>query len=176
MITATKTHRSNVKSPDDGMRAIMARLFAETMRAFQECSDEVQLAIIEMSQIVNDPDADEDDKDLALATIQEALFPNHHSGNLGADLADLEQSCVEECPEMASAIAELDAEEAEFAERVQRLMAVQELTQSDLAEKSGVGQPAISMMLSRNCRPQKRTVDRLAKALGVSPQELWPSS
>ena len=45
--------------------------------------------------------------------------------------------------------------------------------QIDLANASGVGQPAISMMLSRNCRPQKRTVIRIAAALGISPGELW---
>jgi transcriptional regulator with XRE-family HTH domain len=48
------------------------------------------------------------------------------------------------------------------------------LTQEQLAEKIGVGQPAISMMLKRQCRPQKRTVQRLAEALGVAAEELWP--
>jgi len=45
-----------------------------------------------------------------------------------------------------------------------------------LAEKIGVGQPAISMMLQRQCRPQKRTVMRIAEALGVSAEELWPNT
>ncbi len=35
-------------------------------------------------------------------------------------------------------------------------------------------QPAISQMLNRNCRPQKKTILRLAQALDVLPQELWP--
>jgi transcriptional regulator with XRE-family HTH domain len=49
------------------------------------------------------------------------------------------------------------------------------MTQAQLADKLGLGQPAISMMLQRNCRPQKRTVVRLADALGVAPEELWPT-
>jgi hypothetical protein len=31
-------------------------------------------------------------------------------------------------------------------------------------------------MLNRMCRPQKRTIPRLAKALNVHPRELWPDS
>ena len=38
----------------------------------------------------------------------------------------------------------------------------------------GVGQPAISMVLTRNCRPQRRTVEKIAKALDVSAEEVWP--
>jgi len=48
------------------------------------------------------------------------------------------------------------------------------MTQEELAEKTGVGQPAISNMLNRQCRPQHRTVRRFADALGISPEELWP--
>jgi hypothetical protein len=29
------------------------------------------------------------------------------------------------------------------------------------------------MMLARTCRPQRRTVDKIAAALGVSAGELW---
>ena len=48
------------------------------------------------------------------------------------------------------------------------------ITQEQLAEAIGVGQPAVSMLLSRTCRPRKRTVERIAVALGVEPSELWP--
>jgi len=53
-------------------------------------------------------------------------------------------------------------------------MARRGMTQEALAAKLGVGQPAISNMLNRQCRPQRRTVLRLAQALGISPEELWP--
>jgi lambda repressor-like predicted transcriptional regulator len=48
------------------------------------------------------------------------------------------------------------------------------VTQVQLAETIGVGQSAIAMMLQRECRPQRRTVARMAEALGVTPETLWP--
>jgi transcriptional regulator with XRE-family HTH domain len=65
-------------------------------------------------------------------------------------------------------------EEAAFAERLLTVMAEKSMSQVQLAAAVGVGQPAISMMLSRNCRPQRRTVEKLARALEVSPETLWP--
>lgn len=170
----TMTATKNKKSPEDRLHSTFTRVFADVMRAFMECSDDVQRAIIEMVEIVNDPESDLDDSEMALATIQEALFPTTHNGNLGADISELED-CGRDLGEIASVIAELDAEEAAFADRVQKLMDARSMTQTELAEASGVGQPAISMMLSRESRPQKRTVLRIAEALKVNPEELWPS-
>jgi transcriptional regulator with XRE-family HTH domain len=53
-------------------------------------------------------------------------------------------------------------------------MEAQGLSQAELAAKVGIGQPAVSMMLNRACRPQRKTVLRFAEALGVRPEELWP--
>jgi transcriptional regulator with XRE-family HTH domain len=53
-------------------------------------------------------------------------------------------------------------------------MQAKKWTQEMLAEKAGVGQPAISNMLNRQCRPQRRTIQKFAAVLGVSPDELWP--
>lgn len=164
------------KSQDtaDQLHASLTRVFADLMRAYMECSDEVQDAILEMTRIVNDPDAEPDEKEMALLTIQEALFPQHHNGVLGADFAELDSDCRETSAELTVTISELDAEEAQFAERVQTLMQARGMTQTELASESGVGQSAISMMLSRNCRPQRRTVTRIARALKVNAEELWP--
>ncbi len=68
----------------------------------------------------------------------------------------------------------LDRQEAEFAERLSRLMAERQMTQAELARRIGVGQSAVSMLLSRKCRPQPRTVGKIAEALGVAVEELWP--
>ncbi len=68
----------------------------------------------------------------------------------------------------------MDAEEATFAERLSAVMAAKGFSQSRLARASDVGQPAISMLLARSCRPQRRTVERLARALDVAPGDLWP--
>jgi transcriptional regulator with XRE-family HTH domain len=68
----------------------------------------------------------------------------------------------------------MNEEEADFAKRLRGLMEVKGLTQAQLATVVGIGQPAVSMMLNRACRPQKKTVLRFAEALGVAPEELWP--
>ena len=70
--------------------------------------------------------------------------------------------------------AQMDQAEAAFAATLARLMAERQLTQAQLAERIGVGQSAISMLLKRRCRPQRRTLGKLAEALGVPVEELWP--
>src|SRR5690242_20119616 len=68
----------------------------------------------------------------------------------------------------------MDREEAVFAERLRELMEAKGMTQAELADKLGIGQPAISMMLNRACRPQRKTVIDIAQALEVPPEDLWP--
>lgn len=70
--------------------------------------------------------------------------------------------------------AEVEQTLAIFAATLARLMAERQLTQAHLAERLGVGQTAISMLLKRRCRPQRRTIGKLAEALGVPVDELWP--
>jgi transcriptional regulator with XRE-family HTH domain len=69
----------------------------------------------------------------------------------------------------------MDKEEADFADRLRQLLEEKDITQQELAEKLGIGQSAISMMLGRSCRPQRKTVSRIAEALGVSSEALWPT-
>jgi DNA-binding Xre family transcriptional regulator len=68
----------------------------------------------------------------------------------------------------------MDGEEVEFVERLSRLMAERKVTQAELARRIGVGQSAVSMLLSRKCRPQPRTLGKIAEALGVGVEDLWP--
>ena len=53
-------------------------------------------------------------------------------------------------------------------------MTVKCMTQKGLSNRIGCSQPAISQMLNRKCRPQKKTILKLADALQVQPHELWP--
>jgi len=69
---------------------------------------------------------------------------------------------------------QIEQVEMAFAATLARLMAERQLTQAQLAERIGVGQSAISMLLKRRCRPQRRTLGKLAEALGVPVEELWP--
>ena len=142
--------------------------------ALKECSDEVRQIVEELLDVLDDPETDDDDHAMTLATIREALFPACYDGAPGVDLEALEAEEAAGDPAVAAILAELDAQEATFADRVERLMQQKGLTQTALAQAAGLNQPAISMMLSRQCRPQQRTVENVAKALGVSPETLWP--
>lgn len=147
---------------------------AKFLHAYAECSDEIQAGIREMVNIIVDESTDDDDRAMAAATLADALFPNLHQGQLGLDLEESELMGAQYSEETRDAIKELDQEEAVFADRLASLMKSRGLTQVQLAEMSGVGQPAICNMLKRQCRPQRRTVQRFADALGVPPDALWP--
>jgi len=150
---------------------IVTKQFAEVFHAYLECSDEIQAAIRAMVQVMKAPDVTEDEYHGALLTIAEVLFPTKHNGSFGVDVDEY----PDEDPEEASAaLKQMAQEEAIFAERLAALLESKGITQAELAAQVGVGKPAISMMLARNCRPQKRTVLKLAEALGVRPEVLWP--
>ena len=148
---------------------------APIFHAFLECSSELQDHAKSMMAIIADPATDDDDREFAVMTLADILFPNTHEGDkmLGLDLKDAEE-LAKQHPESKAVLDRMDEEEATFAERLERQMAARGLTQTELAQRVGVGQPAIAMMLKRECRPQKRTVARLAEALDVTPDELWP--
>ena len=150
-----------------------SQFFAQLFHAYLECSDEVQAVIREMVEVVNDPDSTKEESDAALLTIAEALFPSHHNGTLGIDLDECEAGAS---PRIKELLREMDQQEAVFAERVNAALDATNMTQSDLASAIGVGQPAISMLLSRRCRPQRRTVEKIARVLDIRPSDLWPDS
>jgi lambda repressor-like predicted transcriptional regulator len=169
----TTTHQSAsdlIDKPRADSRLVATRAFAEVFRAYLECSDEVQEAIREMVEILNDSGATFDEREAALLTISEALFPSHHNG-FGEDLEESEEKAPDG---VRVELEQADADQDTFAERVNALLAERGMTQDDLGRLVGVGQPAVSMLLSRACRPQRRTVDRLARALKVDPSDLWP--
>jgi len=144
------------------------------LRAYIECSDEIQAGIRDMLLILSDPNTDEDDRDMTLMTLADALFPNPHDGKLGMDLEESEKLGAGFSDEMRTTLEEMDRQEVAFADRLRKVMENQGITQEELAVKINVGQPAISNMLNRQCRPQRRTVLRLAQSLGIAPEELWP--
>jgi transcriptional regulator with XRE-family HTH domain len=61
------------------------------------------------------------------------------------------------------------------AEILEALMSKHRLTQTDLAHRSGVSQPAINRILkerSRAKQPRKETLEKIAAVLGVTPDQL----
>jgi lambda repressor-like predicted transcriptional regulator len=141
---------------------------AKFLSAFVECSPEIQDVVLEMVTIISDNDSDYDEKQLAADAMMQALFPG-----TSADVLEMYRQRLSS-PEAEKAAAALRAEEQSFADRVRALMKEKNVTQETLAESAGITQPAVSNILNRRCRPQRRTVARFAEALGVSVVELWP--
>jgi lambda repressor-like predicted transcriptional regulator len=162
-------NQATKKNPAGELLADNVRIFLEVKNAFEQCDDEIKQAVLEMVAIYQSEDATEDEKRRAMNTIIEAIFPGLAADFLGfCESVRTSKTALDRSREMAE-------EEASFATQVQRLMHEKKMTQEQLAEKSGVGQSAISNMINRECRPQRKTVIRMAEALGVSPQTLWPS-
>ena len=146
------------------MNTQVSQLFATCLCAFRECSDTIQDVVVEMAAIANDPEATPEEREAAVATIAEALFPSGDNESSGVDLEDAES--LERHGQGKAVLDELDDEESSFAERLAALLEKEQMTQVQLAEMIGVGQPAVSMMLSRSCRPQRRTVEKIAGRWG----------
>lgn len=143
--------------------------------ALQECTPELREQALVLMGDLGSGQLDEYDTQATTALLAEILFPSSDEDGLpGMELKRAEGIAKEICPESKEALRKMDEDESAFADRLRDLMQEKKLTQAALAEKVGVGQPAIAMMLQRDCRPQKRTVVRIAEALGVNPEQLWP--
>jgi transcriptional regulator with XRE-family HTH domain len=143
--------------------------------ALAECSDAVQEAVLKLVRVITAPNVSVRERKRALMTLAEALFPNPGSdGKYGLDARSSEAEAADHSPGLAHEIRRMDSQEAEFANRLQHLMSQKHVTQAELAQRVGCTQPAISQMLSRRCRPHKKTIMKLAEALSVTPQDLWP--
>ena len=143
--------------------------------AFAECDEELRVEALELFKALASGKLDEEQRIATTALLAEILFPNaDHNGLPGLDLEEAEQMSRQVNPEATDTLERMDAEEADFAQRLRQVMEARNLTQAQLASAVGIGQPAVSMMLNRTCRPQRKTVQRFAEALGVEPEELWP--
>lgn len=144
--------------------------------ALIECSDDVQQVVVSLLNVVKDPRTTPAERKRALMTIADALFlnPCEEDGQYGQDLAAPEPCAAAKSAPLAREVRKMNVQEDSFAVRLKELMTAKQISQQELAERIGCSQPAISQMLNRMCRPQKRTILRLAEALNVHPRELWP--
>ena len=125
------------------------------VRALMECSSELQEQVfLLLKEVVCAEDVDPDDKEMAMFTI--------------------EDEAAQKSQELSAIVRQMDSQEVTFAQKLKDTMDEQGMTQSELAYEVGLGQSAIANLLARNCRPQRRTVVKLAKALNITPDELWP--
>ncbi|MDX1961955.1 MAG: helix-turn-helix transcriptional regulator [Pirellulales bacterium] len=144
------------------------REIAKFLTAFVECNREMQELALEMSAILSAEDSTDDERQLAADALLSALFPSITADELNSYHQRLKS------PAGIEASTALRSEQEYFSTRVKQLMAEKGITQEMLAQAIDVGQPAISNLLNRGCRPQRRTIERIANSLGVSCQEIWP--
>lgn len=145
------------------------------IRAITECSDQLRADAEKLMAIVDAPDSQPGERGRAWNTLldQFHLLPDDE-GRYGMDLAKSEAAAAERFPVLAKEVAVMDSQEAQFAERLRQLLKDRCVTQKDLAERIGCSQPAISQMLNRKCRPQRKTLEKMATALNVDANDLWP--
>jgi DNA-binding XRE family transcriptional regulator len=170
-VLAEKPHGSTpTGSRIPGTDRASAELFARVFEAYKTASQTVKDIVATMSDIINDSSADREEVDAAVDTLIEALFPGTKDGGYGADLDSLKAGDgVDARPVLVTH----QQQEEHFSVAVKALMAKKGMTQQELAQAVGVTQPAIALLLSRKCRPQKATVKKIAAALQVDPEEIW---
>ncbi len=144
--------------------------------AMIECGDDVQEVVVSLLRVVKDSRTTAAERARALMTIADALFlnPDEADGEYGQDLALSEAYAAARSAPLAREVGRMDAQEETFARRLRDVMTAKQISQRELADRVGCSQPAVSQMLNRMCRPQKKTILRLAEALAVHPRDLWP--
>jgi lambda repressor-like predicted transcriptional regulator len=170
----TKSTEMRIPLPPEVATMIFALVYTDSK--FHEKPEAVKAAFFELADLWRSSESSEDVKQSALDSLQEVLFPQLHNGELGVNLEESESMGAMHSLETKLEIEAMDHQEETFANRLRNLMDQKEITQTELAEKAGVGQPAISNILNRTCRPQRRTVEKLANALGVPSGQLWPNT
>ena len=171
--------------PSDVFRAVLAISpeQQEFIRRYLECSDEVQSVVRSMFAVLEHEQTTDGDRQRAFATIADALYHNPEKGHgrYGLDLTKVERDSAkghpipDRRPVVTKRLDQLDAQESTFCERLRQILTEKNITQEELAERLDCTQSAISKMLSRNTRPRRKTIDKLATALNVAPTDLWPT-
>ena len=171
-----------LENPNDFSIEAFSAFLSASSQLFMECSDEVQVVVRDMFAVLTNPDASPAEKQRACTTIAHALHPiaTEGHGSFGMDLAQIEKETASKHPDVAQRpliakrLDQMDSQESSFADRLRDLLKKRNITQQELAARADCTQSAISKMLTRNCRPQKKTIFKLAVALNVEPTELWP--
>src|SRR5437870_13200540 len=68
----------------------ISSVFAKVMRQYRECSDEVQKVVDQMIEILNASESDDTERDMALSTLTEALFPDYDDEEGGDNVLGME--------------------------------------------------------------------------------------
>lgn len=150
----------------------MSRIQTREPQTLESAFLRVRQTTLEMLRIIEDRDSSPEDRDRACRTIRESLSQAESSEIAGTSLTRPAQASLRETlPGLES---KLDSQESSFWRKVLETLKAKSITQLQLADRLGITQPAVSQMLHRRCRPQRKTIMSLADALGVEPRELWP--
>jgi transcriptional regulator with XRE-family HTH domain len=170
--------------PSDAFRAVLSLndVQRDFIRRYMECSDEVQSVVRSMFAVIEHEHTTDDDRHRALATIADALHlnPEEGHGSYGLDFPRSHQEIATKHPDLsrrpivAKRLVQMESQEAAFADRVKTILEQKNITQEQLAERMDCTQSAVSKMLSRKARPQRKTIFKMATALDVAPTDLWP--
>lgn len=170
--------------PSDAFRAVLSLndVQRDFIRRYMECSDEVQSVVRSMFAVIEHEHTTDDDRHRALATIADALHlnPEEGHGSYGLDFPRSQQEIATKHPDtsrrpiVAKRLVQMESQEAAFADRVKTILEQKNITQEQLADRIDCTQSAVSKMLSRKARPQRKTIFKMATALDVAPTDLWP--
>jgi len=170
--------------PLDAFRALLQASPGqrEILHRYMECSDSIQSVVRLMFAVLENPHVTDEDRHRATRTIADAIYlkPEAGHGSYGFDLAKVEREPATKHPEehrrplIAQRLDQLDQQQATFSERLRSILEQKNVTQEELAVRIECTQSAISKMITRNSRPHKKTILKMAAALSVSPTELWP--
>ncbi len=143
--------------------------------ALAECSNDIQQVVVRLIGVVKSPKTTPVERQRALMTIADVLFPDtDEKGECGLDSEISEAGVTTENSLSAREVQRMETQAATFAKRLRAVMEAKRISQVELAKRVGCSQPAISLILNRNCRPHKKTIVKLAEALDVQPCDLWP--
>lgn len=172
--TASAAHENNAF-----LTEMIQRLPREQQTAFYRslvgASNRVRTEAKRLMAIMDASDSAPTEKDLAWQELLNRIRLLPGGGwqqpiGLGAS----KRGSTKEFSRERSKVETLETQEAEFAERLRRIMKAKQVTQAQLAQRIACTQPAISQMLNRKCRPQRQTLDKIATALQIDVRQLWP--
>jgi transcriptional regulator with XRE-family HTH domain len=146
----------------------------QLLYALANCTDTVQQTLADLVATADDRHSTEEARARAQAAICQIIRVHGQRGANCKNAVNMEARVIESTPEADQMLMQTGSQEAKFAQTLRELMKAKGITQAELANRSGCTQPAISQMLSRRCRPQKRTIFKLASALSVAATDLWP--
>ncbi len=135
--------------------------------------DELRINVRRLVRIIERDDLSDESRQ-ACRTIHQLLAKFDNYSSFGLNIEECEQGTLAKNPAIDRFAARLDMQESAFWHKLDEFMKAKAITQTQLASRMGLTQPAVSQMLNRRCRPQRATILKFAEALCVNPVELWP--